>query len=33
LAEQAKSQGWNDGTTGGWDKRIEKVRKKLEKTK
>jgi hypothetical protein len=31
LAEQAKSQGWSDGTTGGWDKRIEKARKKLEK--
>jgi hypothetical protein len=33
LAEQAKSRGWNDGTTGGWDKRIEKARKKMEKTK
>ena len=31
LAEQAKSEGWSDGTAGGWDKRIEKARKKLGK--
>jgi len=29
LAEKAKSEGWPDGTAGGWDKRIKKARKKL----
>jgi hypothetical protein len=33
LAEQAKSQGWKDGTAGGWDKRIEKAKKKLDTAK
>jgi len=31
LAEEAKAIGWVDGTAGGWDKRIEKARKKDKK--